>query len=339
MSQSILLNIKGIENRQFFNAYNKAREDVELTLVNHGYKVIDILCPTYTNKTKSLLYLSLNTIRAIYSIITGNPKNIIIQYPPLGLGTKILSVIIHILSRYNITLLIHDIISLRYYTELSKSELTIFNKVKHIIVHTNAMKDMLIANGITADIKVLWLFDYYCYKKANAKNFSKQYYYDVTFAGNLDKSKFLFKLSGIISPIRYHLYGVTKTINWGNNVLYEGKFEPNDISNIIGDWGLVWDGDEIDSCTGVLGNYLKYNSSQKVSLYLAAGKPLIIWEKSGLAKYILENKLGICIKNLSELPIKLSQIDKEKYLLLTKAIKPIQEKLIKGGFLTNLIQS
>lgn len=339
MNHNILLNIKGFENKQFFNAYNKAREDVELTLTKQGYRIIDIFCPINASKTKALLNIAINTTKAILSVIANRPNNITIQYPPLGLGTKTLSIIVGLLKRYDITLLIHDIISLRYDINLSKEELNIFNKVKNIIVHTDAMKNLLIRNGIVSDIKVLWLFDYYCNKKVDIKHSQKHSYYDVTFAGNLDKSEFLIKLSEIESPIQYHLYGVTHRNNWSNNVKYEGKFNPNEISDIIGDWGLVWDGDEIDSCTGVLGNYLKFNSSHKASLYLASGKPLIVWKESALAKYVNENNLGICIQSLSELPIILSKIDMDKYSLFTQAVKPIQEKIINGIFLTELIKS
>ena len=58
-------------------------------------------------------------------------------------------------------------------------------------------------------------------------------------------------------------------IKEGPNCTYKGKFSPENISFIEGNWGLVWDGDQLETCHGKLGEYLRINSSHKISLYIA----------------------------------------------------------------------
>ena len=73
----------------------------------------------------------------------------------------------------------------------------------------------------------------------------------------------------------------------GKNVKYCGQYKPEELpEKLEGGFGLVWDGDDLGACTGVFGEYMKYNNPHKTSLYLASGLPVIIWEKAAMAKYI-----------------------------------------------------
>ena len=116
--------------------------------------------------------------------------------------------------------------------------------------------------------------------------------YTVVYAGALgyNKNRFLYELDRL--PRQWHLsvYGkgleADKILN-KEYFSYNG-FLPADqlISSVQGDFGLVWDGDSYEACTGNYGEYLRYNNPHKVSLYVRCHLPLIIWEKAALAPFI-----------------------------------------------------
>lgn len=84
------------------------------------------------------------------------------------------------------------------------------------------------------------------------------------------------------------------------------------IKHIDADFGLVWDGDSLDGCSGEYGQYLKWNSPHKVSFYLRAGLPLIIWKEAAVAPIIEEAGAGITIWSLKELDDKLANLTPEQ---------------------------
>ncbi|MEI3535629.1 MAG: hypothetical protein V8R16_02480, partial [Bacilli bacterium] len=84
----------------------------------------------------------------------------------------------------------------------------------------------------------------------------------------------------------------------------------------------------------MFGKYLKYNNPHKLSLYLAAGLPVIVWSKSAIAKFVIDNNVGICVNNLNEINDKIKKSNYE--LIRNNAIK-IGEKIRKGYFLNNCL--
>lgn len=121
------------------------------------------------------------------------------------------------------------------------------------------------------------------------------------------------------------------------NVEYRGKFLPEQTDAIKGKYGLVWDGDSISSCTGDFGKYLHFNSSHKISLYIRANLPLIMWNQSSLADFVLTNKIGIVVSSLENLGDEINKVQDREYMVFVKNIKRLSEKLSNGEmFLTSL---
>ena len=124
----------------------------------------------------------------------------------------------------------------------------------------------------------------------------------------------------------------------GDNIFYKGKFKPEELLDYLeGSFGLVWDGISLDTCTGGFGEYLKYNNPHKVSLYLTAGIPVVVWEQSALAKFVKENNVGITINSLNELKDKIDNITDEEYQAMLENTKQISEKTKNGKFLMEAI--
>ena len=112
----------------------------------------------------------------------------------------------------------------------------------------------------------------------------------------------------------------------------ERKFEDELIEKLKGAYGLVWDGDSLCSCEGNYGAYLKINNPHKVSLYLAAGLPVIVWKQSALYSFICENGVGFGVDSLETLDEALTQHESE-YEGYCQRVQELQSKLKNGAYM------
>lgn len=335
MGNKYLINVVGDNLKVSYNAVAKPRQDVERTLVRNGYEVINIPYVKDLPAWRRLPLHLYHIYKTVVKLKAEKPQNIIIQYPGLRIGSKSITYLTKFLKNLNVTILIHDIDSLRVYGQISEREIKTLNNVKSVIVHTDNMMGYLKEQGVTSEMKPLWLFDYY----ANGGIIKKDVKNDnsVIFAGNLNKSEFLKKIGDSLLPVKLNLYGLPIEYKWPDGLIYKGKFAPDEISDIEGSWGLVWDGDSLDTCNGQMGEYLKFNSSHKAALYIASGKPVIVWEQSGIAPFIIKNNLGISISSLRELPAKLSKLSEKNYGDMLDAVGAFQVKIRNGKMLEDVV--
>jgi hypothetical protein len=101
---------------------------------------------------------------------------------------------------------------------------------------------------------------------------------------------------------------------------------------MVGAFGLIWDGEFVDILDDVYGSYLKYNYPHKLSLYLAAGLPVIAPKESAISSFIIEHRVGILINNLLEL--KEMNVGQEDYAFYKNNVATISDKIKTGGFFT-----
>ena len=128
-------------------------------------------------------------------------------------------------------------------------------------------------------------------------------------------------------------------VKYKSGVIYKGQFSPNDLlKHLDQDFGLVWDGNSIETCDGRYGNYLRYNNPHKASLYLSMGIPVIIWKEAALAKFISKNNLGITIDSLNNLDKVLDQITENEYKTMKSNVLRISEKLRNGSNILNAVE-
>ena len=104
-----------------------------------------------------------------------------------------------------------------------------------------------------------------------------------------------------------------------------------------GAFGLVWDGSSIDTCAGNTGNYLRYNNPHKLSLYLAAGVPVIVWDQSAVADFVKRYGVGLCVSSLKELPHLLTTLPAAEYRNMTRRAAWLAEKVTSGAFLNRVM--
>lgn len=236
-------------------------------------------------------------------------------------------------SGARVSCVIHDLDSLRETRFSVSEEIEVLKRCHRVIAHTPAMKEFLEERGVKRErIEILRLFDYLTDVPYGHIPETSQLL-TIVFAGNFEKSAFvkeLFQLTG--SELCFNLYG--KSLpgigNVEKNIVYKGAFLPDEVHLLEGNWGLVWDGPSLNTCSGVFGEYLRYNASHKNSLYLAAGIPLIVWKESAVAEYIVANHLGIAVKSLFELKDRLAEISSEAYNELLASVQLYAQRLRKG---------
>ena len=158
-------------------------------------------------------------------------------------------------------------------------------------------------------------------------------------AGNLaqEKAGYLYVLPE--TPI-YNLYGVGFDKSRAlENEAYFGSFLPDELPAALeGGFGLVWDGDSAETCSGVFGEYLRYNNSHKASLYLASGFPLVVWKQSALSSFMLENGCGIAVESLHDLKNTIENLSDADYQELVANAKRIGKKIRDGFYLTSALK-
>lgn len=339
---------------QKYNAFGKARGDVCRILGKKGFK--DLRVQTKSGVQKQLIKKPLQYIQYYknYLIWKKTFRNltdedlVLIQYPLINNCLFFSRLLKKNSKKVNIITLIHDLDSIRFRVCKTKS---VFNKIRvshedktigkysnYVISHNKSMTRELVSMGVDKKkIINLELFDYLEDLKVKSK---VKYNTGIIIAGNLsiDKAKYISYLKDI-KKTKFNLYGVNYDDSCnGENINYKGAFLPDElIKNLSGSYGLVWDGDSIDICSGMWGNYLRYNNPHKTSLYLAAGLPVIVWKDAALAEYIEKNNLGIAVTNLKEIDNKTKKITEQEYKEMCKNVDDISKKLKKGFFLENAI--
>ena len=134
--------------------------------------------------------------------------------------------------------------------------------------------------------------------------------------------------------IHWNLYGRGYEPDGRENISYLGAFVPEELPlHLDGSFGLVWDGPSVDTCSGIFGDYLSLNNPHKVSLYLASGLPVIIWEGAALASFIEKAGVGFTVSSLHEIRNMIDRLSDEEYEKMKLNAKQIGRKLKSGAYL------
>jgi hypothetical protein len=167
--------------------------------------------------------------------------------------------------------------------------------------------------------------------------------FTVSYAGNLEESGFLEKLH-LVTPssgkLVINLYGRPKPekVQFSHHLVYKGVFEPYTLPGVIeGAFGLVWDGNEVDTIAGSFGHYMEYISHHKVSLYILSAMPLIVYENAGTAALVIKYNIGFTIRNLTEIESKINDLTEMAYRQMCENTRELAKQLSSGACLTNAL--
>lgn len=307
-------------------------------LLNKGYKAISL---KWTDRNNFLLkiYRFIQVFYWIAKIRKGSKVlfHLPIQYRAIRLLQNTLK-----WKKIETIGLIHDINGLRYEdNNLLKNEIRTVKKFSWLIVHNDKMQRFVSEFYPTERIHILWLFDYY---SKNNNLIEREFSFSCAIAANFDKGTYINSLVNFFfeKRLQLHLYGSVPTALTqsliSQNINIHGPIHPDSLPIIMaGSFGIIWDGNSLNTCNGSYGHYLLYNTPHKLSAYLAAGMPIIIWAKSAMASWVLEKNVGILIYSLNELEEKLSEVTSSQYQQMHASAKEIGKLLCQGHFLNKVL--
>lgn len=337
----------------------KARADVEKIFKQNNFEAIEVPCLIEGRESKSgfgKLKAHYDVFRLWKNALRNLKKDdwVYIQFP-LTEHTILFYMLIRNLEKRGIhtSIVIHDVEAIRFTLRNDVSffqkirmkceEVSTFKNCSKVIVHNEKMKSFMSDKFRMNKNQMvsLEIFDYlvenYDSDLLNKRKLSR--ISPVIIAGALSRHKagYIYKLP---ENYNFNLYGINfERDKASKNINYIGAFDPEElIYKLEGSFGLVWDGDCSDTCTGIYGEYLKINNPHKTSMYLAAGIPVIIWEEAALADFIKKNQCGITVKSISEIRTIIANMSDEQYIVLKDNACRIGEKLRNGYYLKNAIQ-
>lgn len=324
---------KTFKEQNKFNATIKPRYDTSDSILDLGGEVIWLYDEDINNHCKLFrIYKRIVSFLSAYYRIR-NVKNsiVLIQIPIFNNIIKRLLPIIR-KKRNRIVFLIHDLDNLRF-CHNNADVLSLLNRADALIAHSQNMMTFLRECGYNGFITTLGCFDYRSSISHLPARIIRNDDIKLVFAGNLGKSKFLSRLTELTtdSHFQIYLYGVGLSESLlADNIFYKGKFEPEQIDLIEGNWGLVWDGDSIDTCTGVLGSYLKFIAPFKLGMYVAANMPVVVWKDSAMAEFVMNNSLGICVNSLHDIKSTINNLSESDIEKITNGVSHYSSLLRNG---------
>ena len=331
------------------NAGNKARNDVEEIVKREGYQPLLLTVDDWYHMgtVKAQRHKAKALAQAFSQLKSGD--QLLIQFPMLHHSFFTTRLVRKIQRRgVQVYFIIHDLEALRYANldtvplkhkiRVHLQESSLLKVADGVIAHNPIMKSVLVEKGLPKHKLVsLEIFDYLIPNYQEKDGLSKDQ--PIIVAGNLaqEKAGYLYQL-----PARpaYNLYGVGFDESRAlENEAYFGSFLPDELPAALeGGFGLVWDGDSAETCSGVFGEYLRYNNSHKASLYLASGFPLVVWKQSALSHFVLEKNCGVAVESLHDLKNTIENLSDADYQELVANAKNIGKKIRDGFYLTSALK-
>lgn len=344
-----------------FNTVLKCRQDIRAILSERGYKPIHVPSQHYESephrsyvveKTKQTISTAQNFKVWVERLkCTKKGDVVFIQYPPLN-WTLFINVLLWLKMRgVYLICIIHDLDSYRdseegklvknwYHFEDTHS-LSLFNQ---IIVQNSRMRKLLLASGYDEKkIINLRLFDYFTEETGQSPVIKKDS--PVVITGNFDtdgSKKMSFIYAKEETPgVKFNIYGtgVFEDKISSLDFRYKGNFPASHMPDMLeGSFGLVWDGNSLETCAGNWGEYLRIDNPLKFSLYLAAGMPIITWSEAALAGFVKKYGVGIAVDSIYEIEDRINEISDEEYDTILENIKPFSKAVKEGKFFNKAIE-
>ncbi len=329
-------------SRNYYNltsAGNKAKTDNEDTLDEMG--AVNIGLRRTVNGSKVLAFF-LDLVGIIHACFSLRKNDVLFLQYPVKKYFSFLCDIARMKGAHAVAL-IHDLGSFRRKKLTVEKEIRRLSHANYIIASNDNMASWLKEHGLRKPVGSLGLFDYRsnspCQKTTTEKSNAR-----VVYAGALSmkKNSFLVELTKTLSQWNLLICGNKdglKGLQPNPRVAYSG-FVPSEeyIKGMDASFGLVWDGDSLDTCSGEYGNYLRWNSPHKVSFNLRAGLPVIVWKESAVAPIIKKYGCGIAVGSLKELNDIIPLLSQEDYSKMKQNAVKMAKRLNEGYFLKEAIR-
>lgn len=321
-------------------ASSKPRYDTTTSICEIGATLLEICTFHLANTTNRFKRKVLGKINRLDLIRQAGKKckeinnsTVFVQYPFYWCSSNTAKYILDKLKDNDnkLIFIVHDINSVRVKGDC-KEDRQLLSYADVAVVHSPQMGQAL-HKIIEKDLAVIPLefFDYR--SKINNTPQKSLRKINLIFAGNLIKAPFIKSLSNLplSEDFQINLYGKeSPLVKESQYVHYKGKFSAEEFGDIEGNWGLVWDGESINTCSGEYGEYLRLNAPFKFSLYLAACRPVVVWRQSAMAQYVEKQHLGICVDSLSDIPMTISNLSDDELKEISKSVSIVSEGVKNG---------
>ncbi|MCM1022231.1 MAG: galactofuranosyltransferase [Muribaculum sp.] len=321
---------------------SKAKSDNEITL--HNLSAVNLGLPqtSYSNKAAHFAVGLASVLKAAASLRKGDV--LLLQYPlkkyftflcrvARGRGAKTVAII-------------HDLGSMRRRRLTPAKEIARLSNADYIIASNEVMRQWLLDHGMKRPTGSLGLFDFISAAGLPKAGSSDEAPHKpvLVYAGALGmrKNSFLLKMPHLAERFTLRVYGNAEglpglTDTAGADVR---GFLPQEefIAQSPGNFGLVWDGDSLDCCSGNFGEYLRWNSPHKASFYLRAGIPLIVWQQSAIAPIVKQLGVGVVAETIAEAADKLQSMTPQQYSKLKANACLTAARLQQGYFFTQALR-
>lgn len=336
------------ETGEKFNAASKARLDADSIAAGLGYEPFPFEGGrTAKGSAAGALRLAALGLRNWRRLIRGaEPGSLILfQYPHYPMKSALLAGRMIPLARRKKNLrfaaLVHDLDSLRgmHGRAAVYSDERVLPLFDAVICHNERMKAYLTGKGIPEDkIITLGLFDYLTEAGPSCAGSEP----GIAVAGNLsaEKSGYVHRLIESAGSVPVHLFGKgLEGTGLPESAVYYGSFPPEELpGRLKGRYGLVWDGNTLETCAGKTGEYLRFNNPHKLSLYMAAGLPVIVWDQAAVADFVREQGVGIPVSSLGRLEEALSSVTEDQYREMKRRAEAVGQKVRAGEYLSEALR-
>lgn len=325
-----------------YNASSKARKDVSYFVLQNGFRSL------FKNDKRNMdrydkigkILLTIQLCMKLFFLL--KKDDILFIQTSKNLLRLILRIKVY--KKFKVIYLIHDLYCLKYNTTESIKEhigeitqdISLLSQCDYVIAHNDSMVQRIKYFGCTSELRSLGIFDYNCSFPERRRKLLEGEKIKVTFAGYLGKADFLSKLDKSVHRNSVLLiYGIPKIPL--ENAVYKGSVDADVLPNVIeGHFGLIWEG-SFDVTTK--DNYMCINNPHKLSMYVVAGLPVIVWKSSAIAQFVEVNNIGFTLDSLDELDDKVGQITSEEYSVMVDNCLSIRKKLVQGGYLRDALKS
>lgn len=322
-------------SRNYYNstsAGNKAKSDYEDILAAAGARNIGLGRSYSPSKIRAFALNLAGVAKAAASLRRGD--TLVLQYPVkkyFGFMCRVAR-----LRGARTVTFIHDLGSFRRRALSPHHEIARLSQTDAVISANEAMSEWLRLHGLDRPIVAMGLHDYLSDARPQPGCEVPRMPLNVVYAGSLNarKNSFLALLCALPKTWDLHIFGnmpETDSRMYERVTLHPYMDSDAFISHAGGGFGLVWDGDSLEACTGCFGEYLRYNSPHKASFYLRAGMPLIVWSQSALAPIVKAEGIGLAVESLTDLDRMLAAVTEANYEAMRRAVGRVSERLASGG--------
>lgn len=312
---------------------NKAKNDIDDIVEGMGFRNL-----TPTRKQNGMIARFTAKVCGVARILTKVKRGdvLFLQYP-MKKFYKTACVFAHLKGAKVVTV-IHDLGAFRRHKLTPEQENIRLSRTDFIIVHNEEMKKYLLRHSCLSPLHCLGIFDYLSQTEP-ARYATPHRPWSVVYAGGLGRwrNEFLYKLDPHIRNWTLDIYGKgfeeAYAKGW-QHISYHGFMNSEEFVNRVeADFGLVWDGDSIDECSGDWGEYLRINNPHKTSFYLRSGLPIIVWSQAAMAPFVLKHRIGIAVNSLGDIDNALDALTEEEYGVMKENALRMGRQLGEGYFI------